>query len=52
VNLADSFDAMTTDRPYKRRRPRMKCSPTYNEIRASNSRLRSCKHFSKVCITN
>jgi len=21
VNLADSFDAMTTDRPYKRRRP-------------------------------
>jgi HD-GYP domain-containing protein (c-di-GMP phosphodiesterase class II) len=30
VNLADSFDAMTTDRPYKRRRP---ASEVFDDIR-------------------
>ena len=32
VNLADSFDAMTTDRPYKARRPAMRWSRTCTEI--------------------
>ena len=35
VNLADSFDAMTTDRPYKRRRP---ASEVFDDLRRNSGK--------------